>query len=196
MAQEGFIEIPNDCGVLAATLAAGAYSDEADPDAGRRHRRWTAVGALLNAAKYHPGSLTADDALAELSRRMINIAQSHVACARVTTVVAAPGSDPTGPSFSERLAEDVALGLGLPVIGVRSRLGRRRSAKERPAKRAGDYDIDDDLRGQRVLVVDDVFATGTTLSAVAQAALEAGAERCVGLVAAWRLPHSRSGSLS
>src|SRR5580700_3140374 len=38
-----YLEIANDCGLLVATLAIGEYSEEADPDAGRRHRRRTDV---------------------------------------------------------------------------------------------------------------------------------------------------------
>jgi len=184
----GFIEIENDCGVLIATLAAGNYSDEADPEAGRLHRRRTNVGALLNAAKYHGDTLSSDDALAELSSRLIAAAQMHPSCAGAAAVVATPGSNTSVESFSERLAQDVAFGLGLPLVQARSRLGRRSAAKEKHAKRSGDYSIDSDLSGKRVLVVDDVFDTGGTLAAVAQAALEAGAEACVGLVAARRLP--------
>jgi len=178
-----YLEIPNDCGLLVATLAIGVYSDEADPDAGRRHRRHTDVGTWLNRAKYHGGTYSADEALAELSRRMIEIARIHPACTGVSAVVATPGSDPSCPSFSERLAEDIAFGLELQLVRVRSRLGRRRSAKERRVNRVGDYVVDGNVAHQRVLVVDDVFATGATLLAVAQ-----GAAECVGLVAAQRLP--------
>jgi len=188
MQDADFIEIPNECGVLTATLAIGNYSEEADPEAGSRHRRRTNVGALLNAAKYHAGTLTSDDALATLSSRLIRAAQIHPAFAGAAAVIATPGSDTSVESFSERLAKDVSLGLELPLVGVRSRFGRRRSAKDKHAKRAGDYTIDTDLSGMRVVVVDDVFDTGTTLSAVAQAALQAGADECVGLVAARRLP--------
>jgi predicted amidophosphoribosyltransferase len=188
MSSIGFIEIENDCGVLIATLAAGNYSDAADPDAGWTHRRRTNVGAQLNAAKYHAGTLSAEDAFAELSARLIAAAQTHPSCAGAAAVIATPGSDTRIESFSERLAADVAFGLGLPLVRARSRLGRRSAAKEKHAKRSGDYSIDADLSGKRVLVVDDVFYTGRTLAAVAQAALEAGAEACVGLVAARRLP--------
>jgi predicted amidophosphoribosyltransferase len=183
-----YLEIPNECGVLVATLSVGVYSDEADPEAGRRHRRHTDVGTWLNRAKYHGGTYSADEALAELSGRMIAIAQTHPACADASAVVATPGSDPSCESFSEVLAQDVALGLGLELVPVRSRLGRRRSAKERTVNRTGDYVVEADLSLRRVLVIDDVFATGATLAAVAQAALAAGAEQCVGLVAARRLP--------
>jgi hypothetical protein len=183
-----YLEIANDCGLLVATLAIGEYSEEADPDAGRRHRRRTDVGTWLNRAKYHGGTYSADEALAELSKRMIEIARIHPACAGVSAVVATPGSDPSVPSFSETLAGDIGLGLGLELVQVRSRLGRRRSAKERQVNRAGDYVVDTGLAERRVLVVDDVFATGATLLAVAQAALAAGAADCVGLVAAQRLP--------
>jgi predicted amidophosphoribosyltransferase len=187
---ERWIEIPNDCGVLAATLAVGVYSDEADPEAGRLHRRHTDVGAWLNEAKYHADRRSADDALAELSSRMIAIAQGHAACRDLTVVVAAPGSDPSRESFSQRLSGDVAHGLGLHLVKARSRLGRRRAAKARVGNRSGDYVVDEDLSGHRALVVDDVFASGATIAAVAQASLQAGAERCVGLVAAYRLPRA------
>jgi phosphoribosylpyrophosphate synthetase len=188
MADAGFIEIHNDSGVLLTLLAAGNYSDEADPDAGRPHRRRTNVGTQLNAAKYHPGTLSSDDAFAELSARLIAAANKHPSCAGAAAVIATPGRDTSVESFSERLAQDVAFGLGLPLVRARSRFGRRSAAKEKHAKRSGDYSIDADLSGKRVLVVDDVFYTGRTLAAVAQAALEAGAEACVGLVAARRFP--------
>lgn len=181
-----YLEIPGNGGTLLCTLAIGTYSDEADPEAGRRHRSHTDVGDRLNRAKYHSGTRSAEDAFAQLVGRMVEIARANPACAGASAVIATPGSDPTKESFSETLARDVALGLALPLVGARSRLGRRRSAKEKASKRAGDYAIDAELGG-RVLIVDDVFSTGTTLSAVAQAALEAGASECIGLVAAVKL---------
>lgn len=181
------LEIPGEGGPLRVILAIEAYSDEADPDAGRRHRSRTDVGVLLNRAKYHPGTLSADDAFAALVAQMTAIAQVHPACACASTVIATPGSDRSTEGFSEKLARDIGVGLSLPVVSVRSRIAGRRSAKEKKSNRAGDYVLEGQVR-ERVLVVDDVFESGTTLVAVAQAALEAGARECVGLVAARKLP--------
>lgn len=182
------VEVEVTSHLLDAILAIGVYSDEADPEAGKRHRRRTDVGARLNQAKYGAGAHTADEAFAALSEGLILIASAHPACAGATAVVATPGSDMGGESFSERLARDVALGLDVKLVTVQSRFAKRTAAKQRQTQRSGDYKIAADLAGDHVLVVDDVVATGSTLGAVAQAARSAGATTCVGLVAAWKLP--------
>jgi len=174
-------------GPLLVTLAIDAYSEEADPEAGRRHRRHSDVGDRLNLAKYHSDTRSADDAFAELVGQMITIAQSEDECAGASAVIATPGSDAATQGLSEKLAHDIALELSLPLVSVRSRLSGRRSAKKKASNRTGDYELVSQVSG-RVLVVDDVFSTGATLVAVAQAALEAGAAECVGLVAARKLP--------
>lgn len=75
------------------------------------------------------------------------------------------------------------------VAGVsQKRLGRRRRAEQA----ASLYDCTRGLAGARVLVVDDVMTTGSTLNAVAQALLAAGAGQVVCLVLARTPERARS----
>ncbi len=84
-----------------------------------------------------------------------------------------------GFNQAELLARGVARPLGAPVVGALRAVRRTRdqvelSAAERRANVAGAFSAEGRLRG-RVLLVDDVFTTGATMSACAGALLEAGA---------------------
>ncbi|HUJ29367.1 MAG TPA: ComF family protein [Myxococcales bacterium] len=80
------------------------------------------------------------------------------------------------------LADGAARRFGLPVAPLLHRtratgqqVGRDRAARERNVR--GAFRAAADLAGVRVCLVDDVFTTGATASAAAQALLEAGAAR-------------------
>lgn len=63
-----------------------------------------------------------------------------------------------------------------PQVGLR--------AEERMKNLRGAFSVSDDLRGKKVLLVDDVMTTGTTLRECSKALLKAGAESVACLVIA------------
>lgn len=182
--REEWVELEPPSDAFKAVVALGTYTEDIAQDSSKARRRRTDIGARINHAKYHPEhTRTADEAFAYLSGGLIELAQAHGS--EAGAVVAVPGSSATA-SFSMRLAADVAHGLELPLIKVTSRYPRRTAMKNRQVRRFGDYSIEDDLTGLRVLIVDDVIETGDTLAAVGHAACKAGALSCVGVVAGFR----------
>ena len=86
-----------------------------------------------------------------------------------------------GFNHAERLARDVGALLDLPVLCavVRVRNTRqqaRLSASERRHNLDGAFALAADVRGKRVVLVDDVCTTGTTANACARCLLDGGAE--------------------
>jgi len=105
-----------------------------------------------------------------------------------------PDSMRYGPrrSVVRRLAREVAGTLGVPFLGrgVRkrrhtpslSRLGGQ--SRRKALEGAFHWESREALRNRHVLLIDDVATTGSTLTAMAQAAAAAGADRVAGLVLA------------
>ncbi|MCS7083336.1 MAG: phosphoribosyltransferase family protein [Bacteroidota bacterium] len=107
-----------------------------------------------------------------------------------------------GYNQSERLAEAVGAVLGLPVWNALERLRPTRSQtglgpSERLQNVQGAFRVrnGEDLRGLRLLLVDDVLTTGATLAACAQALRMAGADWVGGLALA-TVPSNVARSLS
>lgn len=170
---------------LTAVLALGPYTDIPDVTTGRRHYERRDAGALVQQAKYGQESSprTAEQAFAILSEALIGLVHARNECVGVTDVIGVPGSG----GFSDRLAADVAEGLKLRLVEIQARNTSKVSAKQDAYVRRPSYAIDVDLTGSVVLVIDDVYHSGQTMAAVAQASIEAGAARAVGLAAAHRL---------
>jgi phosphoribosylpyrophosphate synthetase len=171
--------------LLKAVIALGRYSHEADPELGhRRHRSHTEVGTLLNQAKYHPESPRNEEAArSTLHDALIDVLCGHPLLNAAGAVVAVPGG---ARDFSNCIAADLRLGLGIPVYVGRARVHGGRAAKNHSVKR--DYIVDESLDGTHVVIFDDVYDTGGSLRSMAQAALRAGAKSCSGLVIAQRMP--------
>jgi hypothetical protein len=179
------IEHAGDGALLTAIVALGTYSYEADPELGhRRHRSRTLIGTLMNQAKYHPESPRNQEAARDtLSGILLGALLDEPLVADVHAVVAVPGSE---TDFSDLIAADLRHGLDVPVYVGRSRVHGGRAAKNHTVKR--DYVVDESLGGLDVVIFDDVYKTGSSLRAMAQAAVHAGARSCAGLVIARRLP--------
>lgn len=96
-----------------------------------------------------------------------------------------------GHNQAERLARPLAQELGLPLwCGVVERvrysqpLSRQRRKAERQRLRRDSFRVARNVRGQRILLVDDVMTTGATLEAVTHCLLDAGAAEVSVLVLA------------
>ncbi len=95
-----------------------------------------------------------------------------------------------GYNQSELLAQDFCRQVGLPLCPqwiVRSRFTRQQvglSAVERSANVAGAFVADAAVRNRSLLLIDDVYTTGATLHACAEAAVRAGAHAVCALALA------------
>lgn len=94
---------------------------------------------------------------------------------------------------AERIGRPLAAGLGIPfgaVLGrglvARPQVGRSRRERLAGATEGLRVLRPDQVRGRRLLVIDDVLTTGATATAVTGALLAAGAQSVSVLVAAWR----------
>lgn len=148
----------------------------------------TPDGQRVHVGKYWTSSPEAMTAAGRaLVQRMLGVVQRHPLLASAEVVAAVPGHDRTYLSFGERIAATAGNALGLPLVKVRTPHEFRLPAKD--LADAGndaiwdDFFVDEGLTGVTVLILDDVFRTGRTMSAVASATVRAGAARACGLVA-------------
>ena len=146
---------------------------------------WTEVGDLIYRAKYwrsDPNEQRRSEA--KLADLLADAVQRHKLMRGVDYIVAVPGS--STPSFGESLAGAVASRCTVPIVGARLCPG----SNPGPAKEghiAGtrrEYQLGQSVEGCDILVVDDVYRSGTTMRSVALAARAAGAQRVFGFVGA------------
>jgi adenine/guanine phosphoribosyltransferase-like PRPP-binding protein len=87
-----------------------------------------------------------------------------------------------------RIGHTLSQKLGLDLITVGTRNEFRQSAKSMTSEQRtaliDEFFIQDDLTGETVLIVDDVYHTGSTMAGVAKAARQAGAVSVLGIVPA------------
>jgi predicted amidophosphoribosyltransferase len=103
-------------------------------------------------------------------------------------VLNVPGHDRTRLSFGSRLAATVARDRGLRFVRVESRSEFRAEAKsassaQRAAMLPDQFIVSQDLREESVLIVDDVFKSGASMTEVARAARAEGAADVQGICA-------------
>jgi phosphoribosyl transferase-like protein len=103
-------------------------------------------------------------------------------------IAAPPGHDPTTLSFGSRVAAGVAMRRGVPLVRCRSRQEFRAPIRSlefsaRAEVLGGQFRCPDDIAGQRILIVDDVYASGATAEETARALRAAGASQVVSIAA-------------
>lgn len=102
-----------------------------------------------------------------------------------------------GFNQSEIFAKYISQSIGVPVSCVLKRQSEeipqsKLSAAERARNVKKAFSCSDDLNGKRVIIVDDVYTTGSTMSACADALIEAGAKSICGVVAAYVYKQERT----
>jgi predicted amidophosphoribosyltransferase len=99
----------------------------------------------------------------------------HPLLRAVDAVIAVPGHDSRQVSFGARVATAVARDRGVPLVKCASAVPFRTPAKDLdPSARAGvisnQFRCHVELSGQTVLIVDDLYGSGTTVGEVGRAA--------------------------
>ncbi|MGO4246475.1 hypothetical protein AB4Y87_04610 [Paenarthrobacter sp. RAF54_2] len=149
-------------------------------------RLWTdtPMAQCIHFTKYatYPSGTTSRAKRAELLRRLSQFIQIHPLYAAAPVITSPPGSAADGQSFAERLAQDVAGQAGKIYVG-------QRAAGPRPQQKGGvnqdlseAFDINGTMRGT-VIVIDDVYRTGASISGAALAARRGGASSVLALAA-------------
>lgn len=149
-------------------------------------REWadTAMGQCIHYTKYatQPTWSTSRAKRRELIRALVGFVQRHPLYADAIAVSAPPGSAADGQSFAELLAQDVAAAVGKPYVS-------QTASGPRPQQKEGvhqDFSVaftmSANLTGP-VIVMDDVYRTGSSMSGAALAARRAGATSVLALTA-------------
>ena len=115
----------------------------------------------------------------------------------VDAIAAPPGHDPKVLSFGSRVAAGVAMRRDIPLMRCTSPPEFRAPVRSlefsaRAGALSGQFRCPDDVSGQRILIVDDVYATGATAEETARALRAAGAGQ-VASIAAVRTMEFRDG---
>jgi hypothetical protein len=155
------------------------------PDPTTDSSRWpnTAAGSLVNRSKYWdpPGCVTA---FQKLRTQMSRVVRDHPLLAKADSVLSIPGRRSGVAGHGERLARAVAEDVGKPFHPTSPLYDVREPAKQGFELRPEHVAVSGDLFFEDVLIIDDVFRSGSSMGAVARSASEAGALRIYGLVAA------------
>jgi hypothetical protein len=162
------------------------------PDSTIDSRSWlnTPNGELVHKGKYwYPNNRQEQSKVGmQLVQNMSGIFPRHSALDRATIVLDVPGHDSERLSFGSRLATTVANATGKTMVKVQGRskfrpAAKNLSASERAKIFRDEFFIPDDIRGGRVVIIDDVYKSGTSMGAVAEAARDVGALTVVGFAA-------------
>ncbi len=122
-------------------------------------------------------------ALNDLASDLAAVIAQHPSLRIANAIVTVPGSRADGDGFAERLARHVAERTQIRFSPTISVIGPRRPMKAASAEiPSGAFTIQADLHGS-VLVIDDVYRTGRSMSEAARAARQAGASHVFGLAA-------------
>lgn len=157
-------------------------------------REVTQIAKLRQTAKLYGGSdkpttdtLSAATQLAEASINFIKTSKSYH---RIDTVLATPRSDPSKKySLPGFIADRIAKDLDLPDLSdCIHTIKPRREMKDTPAEErlkelTDTIEVNSDaVKGKRILIVDDLYQSGTTMNYVGKLLLDNGASCVYGLV--------------
>jgi predicted amidophosphoribosyltransferase len=160
------------------------------PEDGVDSRQWknTAAGELIHAGKYRFRFDADRQRAAGLAAvgMMCDVIERHALLKHAAIVLTVPGHDSRRVSFGPRLAATIAMHRDLRMVKVKAKSQFRPEAKNLKAANRiqvlrDQFTVPDEIRGQPVLIVDDVFKTGSSMSEVARAARQSGAVRVCGI---------------
>lgn len=150
----------------------------------------TDVGDLVNRGKYRTkfDPVLQTQVGRELCAQMCDVVTIHPLLRAAHAVLDVPGHDSSHVSFGSRVAATVARDTQKTFVKVGTRDAFRPPAKsiiaaERAAALQGQFSVGVSLEGQDVIIVDDVFHSGQSMAAVANAAVTAGARTVYGFCA-------------
>lgn len=169
------------------------YHTQMDP--GGRYIR-TNLGELVYQAKPYRGAWTSKhrQSADSIVEKMIEFIQVHPTYSRAGIIIAAPPSRPGSPNLPVYLAKQITTHLG-KVDGT-SWVKKARNTKPMKDCQTIQEKINnvkdacevspqyyDQVKGQLVILLDDIYQTGFTLNEVGRILFEAGAAMVLGLVA-------------
>lgn len=137
------------------------------------------VGTLAHKLKYRQDR----SALKPLVEMIMALMSEHRELADVDVITPAPPTTTKEFDHVRELADALGAGLGIPVRVVVSRTKETEPQKEmrslvqKKANVAGAFGVTEDVKGKRVLVVDDFYDSGATLDEIGRVLRRAGASR-------------------
>jgi len=110
----------------------------------------------------------------------------HPILRSIEAVIDVPGHDRSRVSFGSRVANTVAISRGAQFIRTQAKSSFRPAAKSLSASQRDEYlgnefVVSNEVSGKTILIVDDVFRSGTSMASVATAAVAARASAVYGL---------------
>nr|HDM60010.1 ComF family protein [Bacillota bacterium] len=150
---------------------------------------YTDVGQLEYEAKYNRDQQCAN----KLAKRLAGVCASHPNLNEVDCIAAVPGNP--GKEFHlpdllvEKMGEYLSRDTGLDLRKSRSTPQLKNLPLEEKIETLKDvFVLDDDVKGESILLVDDLYQSGTTMWTLARFLKENGADKVYGLVCvkSWR----------
>lgn len=168
-----------------------SFALDYDKEDGNPDKQQTEIGQLRSRSKPYDSEPTKDTYLAseELSRACIEFFQKMTCYHSATSIVAMPPSR-TGKAYDlpKYIAAAMAKSLGIPDLSEAVKTIKERGQLKNEALEdklttiEGTIAVDASvLKGQNVLLVDDLYQSGVSMNYVAMLMLQAGAKRVFGL---------------
>lgn len=164
-----------------------AYHQDEDEKTGKLTR--SPIGRLVNEAKYRTKRAPRE----RIGEAVIEFIQAHPRYARASMIASVPShGQGKVAGLSGRLVQQVAESLLLTPIGIARQQekapqkdipdeDRQVGVRKRLANQRGSMHVNDDLRDEAVVVLDDLYGSGATMQEAARALKAAGATEVLGL---------------
>lgn len=150
----------------------------------------TRMGKMVRKAKSYSPTTGSKPAARELAEKYSFWLERHPRYLTATAVIAAPpGNMDKTFDLPEFVAQELSIHFGLKLVSttkVRATLPQKDVGDDLTALASnveGSYAVNQDLHGMTVLVIDDIYRSGSTLKELTRACREAGAETVLSLSA-------------